>query len=48
MIEHAIKTGSAQLVRLPLYRLPHAYHQAMKDELEEMISLGIIERAAYE
>ena len=48
MIEHAIETGSAQPVRLPPYRLPHAYCQAVKDELEEMISSGIIEPAASE
>ena len=46
VIEHAIETGSAQLVRLPPYRLPHAYRHAVKDELEEMISSGIIEPAA--
>ena len=48
MIEHAIETGSAQPVRLPPYRLPHAYRQEVKDELEEMISSGIIEPAASE
>ena len=48
VIEHVIETGSAQPVRLPPYRLPHAYRQAVKDELEEMISLGIIEPAASE
>ena len=48
VIEHAIETGSAQPVRLPPYRLPHAYRQAVKDELEEMISSGIIEPAASE
>ena len=43
--EHVIETGSAQPVRLPQYRLPHAYRQAVKDELEEMISSGINEPA---
>ena len=47
VIEHAIETGSAQSVTLPPYRLPHAYHQAVKDELEKMIS-GNIELAASE
>ena len=46
--EHVIETGSAQPVRLPPYRLPHAYRQAVKDELEEMISSGIIEPATSE
>ena len=48
MIEHAIETGSPQPMRLPPFRLPHAYRQAVKDELEEMISSGIIEPAASE
>ena len=48
VIEHVIGTGLAQPVRLPPYRLPHAYRQAVKDELEEMISSGIIEPAASE
>ena len=43
MIEHYIDTGSAQPVRLPPYRLPHAYNQAVKDKLEGMISSEIIE-----
>ena len=48
MIEHAIETGSPQPMRLPPFRLPHAYCQAVKDELEEMISSEIIEPAASE
>ena len=48
VIEHASETGSAQPVRLSPYRLPHAYRQAVKDELEGMISSGIIKPAASE
>ena len=37
VMEHAIETGSTQPVRLPQYRLSHAYRQAVKDVLEEMV-----------
>lgn len=46
MVEHTIETGSAPPVKLPPYRLPQAYRQTVKAELEEMISSGIIEPAA--
>ena len=46
--EHHIGTGLAQPVRLPPYRLPHAYHEAVKKELQEMLSSGIIEPSSSE
>ena len=47
VIEHHIETGLAQPVRLPPYRLPHAYRDAVK-ELWEMLSSGIIEPSTSE
>ena len=48
MIEHHIGTGLDQPVRLPPYRLPHAYREAVKKELQEMLSSGIIEPSSSE
>ena len=42
LVEHSISTGSAQPVRLPPYRLPHA---TVKKEIEEMLQSGITEPA---
>jgi hypothetical protein len=42
LIEHDLTTGSARPIRLPPYRLPHAYRQAVQEELEEMQASGII------
>jgi hypothetical protein len=41
LIEHDLTTGSARPIRLPPYRLPHAYRQAVQEELEEMQASGI-------
>ena len=43
-----INTGSAPPIRLPPYRLPHAYRDIVKDELVEMERDGIIERSTSE
>ena len=43
MTEHKIDTGSARPVRLPPYRLPHAYREDVQQELQEMLEQGIIE-----
>ena len=48
MTEHHIETGLAQPVRLPPYRPPHAYRDAVKKELQEMLSSGIIEPSTSE
>ncbi len=42
LAEHEIETGDAQPVRLPPYRLPYAYREAVKKELEEMSEQDII------
>ena len=44
--EHRIITDQAQPVRLPPYRIPHAYHDTVRQELREMKQAGIIERSS--
>ena len=48
LIAHTIATGTSKLIRLPPYRLPHAYWYKVKTELEEMLAAGIIERSTSE
>ena len=43
--EHRIETGESTPIRLPPYRLPHAYREAVQRELEEMKAHKIIEPA---
>ena len=43
--EHSIETGDSAAIRLPPYRLPHAYHELVQWELAEMRRQGIIEPA---
>ena len=43
MAEHRIYTGDAVPVRLPPYRIAHAYRSAVKEEIEQMLAEGIIE-----
>ena len=43
--ECRIRIGAAALIQLPPYRLPHAYRDIMKSELEEMEKDGIIKRS---
>ena len=38
LMVHDVDTRSAHPVRLPPYRLPHAYHEAVHRELKEMAS----------
>ena len=45
VVEHHIPTGNAKPIRLPPYRLPHAYRGEIKKETEEMLHTGIIEPA---
>ena len=47
-MEHRIKIITQQIIRLPPYRVPHAYHDAVKLELEEMISNNVIEESKSE
>ena len=43
LAEHGIETGEARPVRMPPYRLPHAYQETVLKDLEEMEERGIIE-----
>ena len=45
---HHVETGSGLPVRLPPYRLPHAYRDAVKAELQQMLAGGIIEHSSSE
>ena len=42
LTEHDIVTGEALPIRLPPYRLPHAYRETVWKELKEMLAHGII------
>ena len=46
--EHNIETGDASPVRLQPYRLPHAYRETVRKDLQEMEESGIIEPSASE
>ena len=43
LAEHRIETGTARTVKLPPYRIPHAYRGAVEKEIQEMLEEGIIE-----
>ena len=44
LAEHCIDVGRARPIRLAPYRLPHAYHETVREKLEDMERTGIIER----
>ena len=48
MAEHSIITEQTLPVRRPPYRLPHAYKELVKKELDEMLENGIIEATSSE
>ena len=48
LAEHRIDVGGAQPIRLAPYRLPHAYHETVWEELEDMEWTGIIECSVSE
>ena len=48
LLQHRIKTGEARPVRMPQYRLPHAYRELVDKELQEMEEGGIIETSNSE
>ena len=45
LTEHTIEAGDSSPIRLQPYRLPHAYRETVKRELEEMEAHGIIQPA---
>lgn len=48
LAEHNIECGTARPVRLPPYRLPHAYRETVRQEIREMLEQGIIEPSSSE
>ena len=48
LAEHRIECGPARPIRLPLYRIPHAYRAAVQREIKEMLEGGIIEPLSSE
>lgn len=42
-VNHTIKTGDSPPIRLQPYRLPHAYRDRVKCEIQGMLQQGIIE-----
>ena len=46
--EHSIITTDTLPVRLPPYRLPYAYRDAVKAEIEDMLKHGVIEESHSE
>ena len=47
-VEHRIPTGTAKLIRLPPYCLPHAYRSEVRNEIEDMLRSCIIDPATGE
>ena len=48
IVEHSISTGQARLIRLPPYRIPYTYREAVRDKLRQMAQDGIIEKSSSE
>lgn len=48
MVEHSITLKDATPVRQRMYRVPERLLPALKEELEGMLSLGVIERSQSE
>ena len=45
--EHRIDVEpNTRPIKLPPYRVPHTYHQSLREELEQMEQMGIIERSS--
>ena len=47
-MKHRIKITSQQTIRLQPYRVPHAYREAVKSKLEEMLANNVIEESKSE
>ena len=45
-VEHTTDTGTASSIRLPPYRVPHAYRDMVESELKDMLENGIIKPSA--
>ena len=47
-MEHQVTTTGTRPVRLPPYRLPHAYRNLVEKEIKEMLVAGVIEPSSSE
>ena len=47
-MEHQVTTTGTRPVRLPPYRLPHAYRDLVEKEIKEMLVAGVIEPSSSE
>ena len=47
-VEHKVTTTEARPVRLPPYRLPHAYRDLVEKEIKDMLDAGVIEPSSSE
>ncbi len=48
LTEHSIDMGSARPIRLPPYKIPHAYRESVERELKEMEESEVIEPSQSE
>ena len=48
MAEHNVRPTDSKPIRLAPYRLPHAYRELVRKEIEEMLAAGIIEPSRSE
>ena len=48
MIEHHIQTGDTKPIKLPPYRVPQALQAMVRQEIKDMLDLGIIEPSVSE
>ena len=48
LAQHQIRTGEARPIKLPPYRIPHAYRDTVKREIGEMLEQGLIEPSSSE
>ena len=48
MVEHNVRPTDSKPIRLAPYRLPHAYRELVRKEIDEMLAAGIIEPSRSE
>ncbi len=48
LTQHRIDSGEARPVKLPPYRMPHAFRTTVETELQEILDTGIIEPSRSE
>ena len=48
VVEHHIDTGTASPIRLPSYRVPHHLLEKARDQVQQMIRDGVVEKSSSE